>query len=434
MRALVIFAVVVITLVAVFRFQDPPSPGQEAIPMIATAEARFLTRSSSEASANPVPSGAATAETESAVRPFDAAPAWVGPSLQHSGADAAEVAIAAVVAHGSAEEVESALALHPDFPATRGKLALAFSWALSGDPQRGMSFVAGIPDSTIDSREKVLLRAALGGGFQAVRPRNAAAIGAPLALAMELALTVNEGKKLLETGKHAEAARAFSDVLLEEISAPWGADPQALGRWSRFLDAVQAHHRWSASGDWPGEEIEVKSGDSAIAIRKRYLARRPGRIMCAGLILRANGVTGYLQPGQKLRVPTDDVSVLVDLSASWAFFMMGDEVAGSWPVGIGRPGEETPIGMFVAREKTENPPWMKIGQEPIPFGDPRNPLGSRWIAWWKDGVKTSYGFHGTREPESIGRPASDGCVRFRNEDVEVLFDILPEGAPIRVQS
>jgi lipoprotein-anchoring transpeptidase ErfK/SrfK len=108
-------------------------------------------------------------------------------------------------------------------------------------------------------------------------------------------------------------------------------------------------------------------------------------------------------------------------------------VASAWPVGVGRPGEETPPGDYTVQNKIENPPWMKEGQEPIPFGDPGNPLGTRWIGWSKEGGKTSYGFHGTWQPESIGQAASDGCVRFLNEDVEELFQILPEGAPIRIQ-
>ena len=104
----------------------------------------------------------------------------------------------------------------------------------------------------------------------------------------------------------------------------------------------------------------------------------------------------------------------------------------AWPVGIGKPGEETPTGEYIAKDKIPNPPWMKVGQEPIPFGDTRNPLGARWIGWYQDGIKTSYGFHGTTDPESVGRPSSDGCVRLLDADVELLFEILPEGATILV--
>ena len=69
----------------------------------------------------------------------------------------------------------------------------------------------------------------------------------------------------------------------------------------------------------------------------------------------------------------------------------------------------------------------------MPNADPRNPLGSRWIEWYRDGAPTSYGFHGTNDPDSIGEAASEGCVRLLNEDVELLFEILPLGAPVIVR-
>ena len=40
---------------------------------------------------------------------------------------------------------------------------------------------------------------------------------------------------------------------------------------------------------------------------------------------------------------------------------------------------------------------------------------------------------GTKEPESVGRASSDGCVRLVNGAVEELFAILPEGASILVR-
>jgi hypothetical protein len=248
-------------------------------------------------------------------------------------------------------------------------------------------------------------------------------------------LAAAQGETLLAGGRAPEAVRVLSDLLLRELAAPWPADPEALARWSATLDAAQRQHRWSRRGDWPSVEMTVEPGDSLVAMRKRYLAQHPGRVMCVGLMRRANGIgeNAMIQPGQVVRVPTDPVRMLVDLSSRWALYLIGDEVAGSWPVGIGKPGDETPVGEYVAKDKLEEPPWMKVGQEPIPYGDPRNPLGTRWIAWYQDDFKTSYGFHGTIEPESIGKASSDGCVRLRNEDVEVLFEILPEGALVLVR-
>lgn len=43
-----------------------------------------------------------------------------------------------------------------------------------------------------------------------------------------------------------------------------------------------------------------------------------------------------------------------------------------------------------------------------------------------------YGIHGTDAPASIGRGASHGCVRVRNEDIETLFRIVPLGTPVYI--
>ena len=78
-----------------------------------------------------------------------------------------------------------------------------------------------------------------------------------------------------------------------------------------------------------------------------------------------NGIPekGYIQPGQTLRIPTERVSVLVDLSARWTLYLIGDEVAGSWPVGIGKEGEETPPGEYVAKDKIPEPAWLGFREE-----------------------------------------------------------------------
>jgi hypothetical protein len=250
---------------------------------------------------------------------------------------------------------------------------------------------------------------------------------------MEMALRGREARSALAAREYPAAAAALSALLVAEFEAPFSPDSGALERWAKDLELAQREHRWSPRGSWPSVEVTVASGDTLIEIRKRYLAANAGTRLCTGLIERANRLSGHLQPGMKLRIPTEPVRVLVDLEARWLLYFLGEEVAAAWPVGIGRPGEETPPGEYTAIEKTEKPSWMKVGQEPVPFGDPRNPLGTRWIGWARGGQKTTYGFHGTQEPESIGRAASDGCVRMRNEDVEVLFQILPEGAPILVR-
>jgi len=47
---------------------------------------------------------------------------------------------------------------------------------------------------------------------------------------------------------------------------------------------------------------------------------------------------------------------------------------------------------------------------------------------------SGYGIHGTIEPDSIGQQASMGCVRLHRDDVEIIYEVLTEGAStVRIQ-
>jgi lipoprotein-anchoring transpeptidase ErfK/SrfK len=237
-------------------------------------------------------------------------------------------------------------------------------------------------------------------------------------------------------GKSKEAAQAYSAVLLDYVRAPWKSDPALLRRWSEALNNTQRAHRWSKTGDWPSIAIQVEKGDNLIELRKRVVKDHPELLLYTGQIERANQITGaVIKPGQTLRIPTDKARMLVDLDAHWAFYLLGEEVAAAWEVGVGQENSATQVGTFrVGKDRKEQPMWFRAGKQPVPYGDPENPLGTRWIPWvLQDGQGTGLGFHGTNDPSSIGKDLSQGCIRMRNQDVEELFDILPTGAEITVQ-
>jgi len=147
-----------------------------------------------------------------------------------------------------------------------------------------------------------------------------------------------------------------------------------------------------------------------------------------------NGVQdGRITPGDILKFPTDSANVLVDLDARLVVFRLGSEAVRVWRVGIGREGHETPVGTYTVGEKLERPSHMPIGGKQLPYGHPENPLGTRWIAWNNAGKNTSFGFHGTSDPDGVGERASQGCIRMRNEDVEELFELIPKDARVIVQ-
>lgn len=91
----------------------------------------------------------------------------------------------------------------------------------------------------------------------------------------------------------------------------------------------------------------------------------------------------------------------------------------TFPVAVGRSDAETPVGTFPIVMLVKNPWYLKLN---IPGGDPKNPLGSRWIGLAVPGTDGSkYGIHGTNDPGSIGENQSSGCVRMSNADVTWLY-------------
>ncbi|MDQ0976025.1 lipoprotein-anchoring transpeptidase ErfK/SrfK [Neobacillus niacini] len=101
-------------------------------------------------------------------------------------------------------------------------------------------------------------------------------------------------------------------------------------------------------------------------------------------------------------------------------------------VGTGKTKELTPEGIFTITVKAEEPYYRR---KDIPGGDPKNPLGSRWIGF--DAEETdgrTYGIHGTNQPASIGKYVSQGCIRTQNEVISSLYPLIPLGTKILVTS
>jgi len=317
----------------------------------------------------------------------------------------------------------------------RRTLALAIGKALVGADSEARSLLEHLAsESDVKSGERECVVRLVERGSVHVSSASFVA-ESPLVRAAYLVAQSRDAEKMAASNKHRDAALAYSEMMLSYVAAPWASDAEVLRRWTQALEQSQRRHRWSRTGEWPSITVEVREGDNLIGIRKRAIEERKSLLVCTGQIAQANELHGTtLKPGQKLRIPLDRARMLVDLDSHWAFYLLEDEVAAAWEVGVGKTGNETQVGSFVVGEKKEDPMWFRPGQAPVPFGDPENPLGTRWIAWMTtDGVATGLGFHGTKEPESIGKDLSQGCIRMRNPDVERLFEILPKGAEIRVQ-
>jgi hypothetical protein len=319
-------------------------------------------------------------------------------------------------------------------PEATRRLASSFWLALSGHPDEAEELAHGLEGAEGVSSEQIdLLQTALRGEGPRARAASSSTLE-PMALGMRMALLERSARAALRRGDAPGAARGWSELLLREIDAPWAPHRSDLREWAADLEKAQAGHRWDPAGEWASTPYEVRPGQSLVLIRKDVLAQQPNLLLCVGQIRRANAIGDRpIQPGDQLRIPTDRARVLVDLDAHFLFYLQGEEVLAAWEVGIGQPGQESPTGTFTVGLKQENPSYMPVGKLNLPFGHPDNPLGTRWLAWHRGEENTSYGIHGTNDPTGIGGEVSNGCIRMLNPEVEVLFDILPLGAEVRVQ-
>ncbi|MCM3586409.1 L,D-transpeptidase [Mesobacillus maritimus] len=125
-----------------------------------------------------------------------------------------------------------------------------------------------------------------------------------------------------------------------------------------------------------------------------------------------------------------DPFLIINKSTNQLAYIDENQVLNVVPVATGQTKDLTPEGLFTITVKAKNPYYRK---KDIPGGDPRNPLGTRWIGFdAEDTDGRIYGIHGTNNPDSIGKYISQGCIRLHNQEVEALFEDIPLGTKLLV--
>lgn len=171
-------------------------------------------------------------------------------------------------------------------------------------------------------------------------------------------------------------------------------------------------------------EIYVaQPGDNLTKIGKKY-ALAPGLIR----MLNPNKQDNQVKQQENLKVVRGPVAITIGKKSYILVVHLANEnfppyYLRGYEVGLGKD-DRTPISAFDIVERMPNPAWYEGGKK-IPFGDPRNPLGTRWLGFDDKPGLSGFGIHGTSEPDSIGKNMSQGCVRMRNEEVEALFELIP---------
>ncbi len=158
------------------------------------------------------------------------------------------------------------------------------------------------------------------------------------------------------------------------------------------------------------------------------------------------------KPGTPVIVPTQYIlpdaphrGIIVNVAAMRLFYFprhkRGEpQTVITHPVGIGRQGWKTPIGVTHVLWHEKNPVWHvppSIIAEHRQEGDklpkvmgpgPDNPLGdyALHLGW------PGYLIHGTNKPVSVGLRVSHGCVHLFPEDIAQIFKMVPNGTEVRV--
>lgn len=142
------------------------------------------------------------------------------------------------------------------------------------------------------------------------------------------------------------------------------------------------------------------------------------------------------QPGQLLILPR----------SYYLYYVTAPRKAIRYGVSVGRAGLEF-TGTATIDVKKEWPTWRPtnemierepntyrkfVGNDYVQPGGPGNPLGARALYLFQNGRDTYFRIHGTTARNSIGRSASNGCIRMWNEHVIDLYNRVPKGTVVTV--
>ena len=158
--------------------------------------------------------------------------------------------------------------------------------------------------------------------------------------------------------------------------------------------------------------------------------------------------TLFLSPQVRLRIPSQyrlpnvpRHGLVINLAEyRLYFFPEHDNIVMTYPIGIGRRGWSTPIGLTKIVAKEAHPTWhpsKKLIDEGKKHGvmipssfppGPHNPLGDfvLRLGW------PTYLIHGSNQMNGIGEKVSAGCIRMLPDDIEYLFKQVSIDTPVRV--
>lgn len=136
-------------------------------------------------------------------------------------------------------------------------------------------------------------------------------------------------------------------------------------------------------------------------------------------------------------------TIVIDTRTRFLYLVESSSTARRYAIAVGREGLLF-TGKATVGDKQEWPRWIPTldmqKREPKHYGQfkdgmpggPSNPLGARAIYLFQGRHDTHIRIHGTNQPQSIGRAASNGCFRMVNDHVIDLYNRVRMGTPVVV--
>jgi hypothetical protein len=141
---------------------------------------------------------------------------------------------------------------------------------------------------------------------------------------------------------------------------------------------------------------------------------------------RPNGRTGWVRAASVELRPVHK-RLVIRRGARKFEYWDGDRLVRSGKVAVGKPGAETPLGLFYVTWKFDpsvDPDWSILGAFAF-----ETSAYSKLTDWPGGGI---VGVHGTPWPQLLGQAVSHGCVRLSNENIVFLRSRVPLGMPVKI--
>lgn len=225
---------------------------------------------------------------------------------------------------------------------------------------------------------------------------------------------MNRAEKSIKEGDLLKAKSIYSKIIEEY------PDSEFVKSTQEKLEALNMDILFSPVKTEQNIFYVVKEGDTLGKIAKKFHTT-------VELLIKSNKLSSdIIHPGKRLKVVTTEFSIIVDKSQNTLTLKASDDVLKVYKVSTGAENT-TPTGKFKIVNKLVDPVWYKAGAI-VPSGSPENILGSRWMGISEPG----YGIHGSRDPETIGKHITAGCIRMYNGDIKELYSIVPVGAEVTI--